>query len=208
MRNAKSATRAVYERRARAWDQQRPRSLYERTWLKQFVDSIPAGCTVLDLGCGAGEPVAEFFINCGFEIIGVDYAETMIALARSRFPDHLWLVQDMCCLAIDKTITGAISWDGFFHLSPDEQRSALPKIAQIIEPGGALMMTVGSKEGETIGTVVGDSVYHGSLGADEYCKLLSESGFQEVSFEAESDLAFGRSILFGSNKQITDDRTL
>jgi hypothetical protein len=55
----------IYERHAGAWVSARLRegSLYERAWLDRFCGPIPQRSSVLDLGCGAGAPIAKYLIS-------------------------------------------------------------------------------------------------------------------------------------------------
>ena len=49
----------LYERHARAFDADRSgKTLVERAWLDRFRGVAGEGASVLDLGCGAGEPMA------------------------------------------------------------------------------------------------------------------------------------------------------
>ena len=52
-------TRAIYARQAVAYDTKRSRALFEARWLARFSACLPARARVLDLGCGAGEPIAH-----------------------------------------------------------------------------------------------------------------------------------------------------
>ena len=82
MQTLKTQTQSVYQNRARQFDQERSRSLMEKTWLDRFLNGLPAGGSVLDLGCGCGEPIGAYLIDRGFNLVGVDYAPAMIDLAR------------------------------------------------------------------------------------------------------------------------------
>ncbi len=188
-------TQAVYERQAAVFDQHRNRSGLESAWLATFAERLPETGSVLDLGCGAGEPVASELIARGFSLTGVDYANAMLELARSRFPDHEWLEADIRTLVIDRQFDGVISWDGFFHLSPDEQRRVLPRFADYVTAGGPLLLTVGPGAGEVTGQVGNESVYHASLDPAEYQQLLQEAGFGELTFVARDENSGGRSIV-------------
>jgi ubiquinone/menaquinone biosynthesis C-methylase UbiE len=42
---------------AREWDEARGRNLFERGWLDRFTALLPPGGSVLDIGCGSGEPM-------------------------------------------------------------------------------------------------------------------------------------------------------
>lgn len=76
----------LYQRRAHDWDRERGRGLFERPWLDRFATLLPPGGSVIDIGCGAGEPIARHFIEQGFAVTGIDGAPAMIALCRTRFP--------------------------------------------------------------------------------------------------------------------------
>ena len=122
----------------------------------------------------------------------------MIELARQRHPDHTWLVQDMSQLDLDGPFEGVISWNGFFHLTPDEQRRALPKMARLVSPTGRLLLTVGHEASEVTGTVAGESVYHASLAEAEYRALLAQEGFKKVTFRPQDPTCHLHSILMAS----------
>ena len=177
----RARTAAVYERHADRWDRERPRVLFERGWLDRFCATLPAGGSVLDLGCGAGEPIAAYLVAQGFAVTGLDQSAAMLALFRARFPDLPAVKADMATLDLGRCFDGVIGWDSFFHLSPAQQRSALPLIAGHVAPGGALMLTVGPRAGEVTGTVAGEAVYHASLDPSDYAAILHQKRFAQAT---------------------------
>ena len=193
-------TQSVYQDRARAFDKQRSRSGMEHVWLDRFVDGLPRGGEICDLGCGSGEPVSAYLISKGFKLSGFDYAATMIELAQSRFPNHSWQVRDMRDPLLLDRYDGLISWDGFFHLAPDEQRAALPNFAAAVRRGGNLLLTVGPNASEVTGFVDGAEVYHSSLAPEEYRTILMALGFAEIEFQAEDPNCGGHTVLLAKNK--------
>lgn len=200
IQQARRTTRLVYEQQAQYWDEVRPTSLYEKPWLDRFVRDLPPGGRLLDLGCGSGVPVAGYFLDLQFSVVGVDYAESMIALARQRYPAADWRVQDITDLTIDGQFDGIYSWDGFFHLTVEEQRNTIPDLCHRVRPGGALLLTVGTGEGEVTGSVGGETVYHASLAPEEYDRLFRQNGFETVTFVPEDENCRGRSVLLASGK--------
>jgi SAM-dependent methyltransferase len=167
----------LYERHARAFDRTRGRSRQERVWLDRFLSYVPGGGTVLDVGCGSGEPIARYLLDHGVGVVGVDGATAMIDLCRARFPDSEWLVGDMRELDLERHFDGILAWDSFFHLGIDDQRETLPRLAMHARPGAPLMFTSGTEEGEAIGSCFGESLYHASLDSEEYRRLLRANGF-------------------------------
>ncbi len=171
----------LYEENAAAWDRQRGRDLHERPWLDRFAALLPAGGSILDIGCGMGEPVARWFIARGFAVTGVDSSPSLIAMARERFPGQAWVTADMRALALGRRFDGLIAWHSFFHLSPDDQRPMFARFAAHARPSGALMFTSGAEQGEAIGPWQEEPLYHGSLDPAEYEDLLRRNGFVDMT---------------------------
>ncbi len=168
----------LYERHARHYDADRSRDLaVEQAWLDRFVSLLPPAASVLYIGCGHGEPIAQHLIAQGFNVLGVDTSPTLIALCRERFPDHQWRVEDMRQLALGTTFQGLVAWDSFFHLSHADQRSMSPIFRKHAAPGAVLLFTSGPSHGESIGSYRGEPLYHASLSASEYSQLLDANGF-------------------------------
>jgi SAM-dependent methyltransferase len=172
----------LYERHARDYVADRGRELrIEQPWLDRFTALLPAGGTILDIGCGSGDPIARYLIERGFAVDGVDASPTLISFCRAHFPARSWHVADMRALALDATFDGLLAWDSFFHLSAADQRAMFPIFARHAAPGAALMFTSGSAEGEAIGTYRGEPLYHASLAPEEYQSLLAAHGFHVVA---------------------------
>jgi ubiquinone/menaquinone biosynthesis C-methylase UbiE len=92
----------LYERHARDFDRDRNRSLQEKAWLDRFIKLLGSERTVLDVGCGMGEPLAGYLLEQGCRVTGVDSSPSMIAMCRSRFPGSEWVVNDMRRLGLGR----------------------------------------------------------------------------------------------------------
>jgi trans-aconitate methyltransferase len=112
----------VYARHAIGFDRVRTRELMEEPYLEIVAGLLPPPARVLDLGCGGGEPIARYFIERGYDLTGIDIAEEMLVMCRSRFPSVTWLKEDMRSMALSTRFDLLIAWDSFFHLRRDEQR--------------------------------------------------------------------------------------
>jgi ubiquinone/menaquinone biosynthesis C-methylase UbiE len=69
--------------------------LDNRKELEMFATMLPKGSKVLDVGCGAGVPVAKFLARAGFMVTGIDISERMVALARKNVPKATFTRKDM-----------------------------------------------------------------------------------------------------------------
>lgn len=166
----------------------------ERDWLSRFLAHVPVGGTVVDLGCGMGEPIARHLIDQGRDVLGVDAAPAMIALCRERFPRQEWVVADMRGLALGRRFAGVIAWDSFFHLGHADQRAMIPVFAAHAAPGAPLMFTSGPDHGEAIGSFEGEPLFHASLSPAEYRALLDANGFEVLDHRAEDPGCGGRTV--------------
>jgi SAM-dependent methyltransferase len=171
----------LYERHAEEFDRDRGRSLQERAWLDRFLTHVPLSGSVLDAGCGMGEPIARYILEAGRQVVGIDSSPSLIRKCRTRFPGGDWIVADMRQLALDRRFDGILAWDSFFHLGVDDQRAMFARFAAHANPGAPLMFTSGPGYGEAIGNVWGEPLYHASLDSTEYRQLLLTNGFSVLS---------------------------
>ena len=185
----------LYQRHAHDFDRERWRNLFERTWLDRFTALVGRGGSILDLGCGSGEPIARHLIESGYVLTGVDSSPAMIDLCRSRFPRATWIVADMRTLNLASRHDGILAWDSFFHLRRDDQRAMFATFRAHAAVQTALMFTSGSSDGEAIGTFHGEPLYHASLAPEEYRALLDRHGFDVMAHKAEDPSCGGRTVL-------------
>ena len=171
----------VYQRHGAAWAKLRGDQFAEGAWLDRFCALLPAKGTVIDIGCGSGLPIAGELIQRGFDVTGVEGTPTMLALFQKNLPGVAAHLQDMRQLALGRRFSGLLAWDSFFHLSPHDQRGMFPRFQAHAVPGAPLMFTSGYSEGEAVGELEGDPLYHGSLDAEEYRSLLNAAGFSVIA---------------------------
>jgi len=184
----------IYRRHGEAWAKLRGDKLAEGSWLDRFTALLPAGSAILDVGCGSGLPIGRELLRRGFEVTGVDGAETMLSMFRRNLPSAPSHLMDMRRLSLGRRFSGLLAWDSFFHLSPDDQRSMFARFQAHAAPDAALMFTSGNEEGSAIGDLEGDPLYHGSLDATEYRELLNRAGFEVVSHVASDPTCGHRTV--------------
>jgi len=183
----------TYNDVAETWNRQRNQALFERKWLDRMLNFAP-GKNILDLGCGAGRPIASYLLDRRATVTGLDGAPEMIALFQANLPQARGILADMRGLDLGETFDAILAWNSFFHLSPDDQRAMFAVFANHAAPGAALMFTSGPAKGEQIGKVAGRSVYHASLDPAEYEGLLNANGFKVKHFRPEDPDCSGHTI--------------
>lgn len=183
-----------YNRIAVWFDNNRTRTLIEKPYLDYLAQALPPGASILDLGCGTGEPILRYLLERGFAVTGVDASAAMIDIARRRFPGTPLLIGDMRTIQLDRSFDAVIAWHSLFHLPPADQRTMFPLFARLLNPGGLLMFTSGGAYGEVWSDNGGEALYHASLDPDEYRALLEEKGLRVIRHAADDPACGGATV--------------
>ena len=172
--------RDSYNAIAASWDEAR-RALpaRERPYLDAFLADVPVPSHVLDLGCGTGRPIAEHILDQGHRVTGVDQAEQLLALARSRFPAARWIESRIEHYAPAEHYGGVVCWDALFHIERLHHETLIRRIARWLEPGGKLMLTFGgSAHPAFTDTMFGETFFYDSHAPDKELEILHDAGFE------------------------------
>lgn len=183
-----------YEHIASWFDENRTKDLMEKEYLDLILNHIPARAHILDLGCGTGEPIAQFFIEKGCCITGVDGSQKMIDFCQKRFPHEHWIVGDMRTIALPETFDAILAWHSFFHLTADDQKNMFPLFEKYSKPRGILAFTSGPDAGEVISNNRGQDLYHASLAPNEYRELLKKHHFEVLLHKSEDPDCGGATV--------------
>lgn len=186
---------SLYTRHAAQWTHDHSRdAVLEHKWLEWFYLLMKPFGSILDVGCGSGYPLAEYFINMGCIVSGVDAAAPMINTCRQRFPDNTWLVDDMRYLDLKRRFDGIIVWDSFFHLLPRDQREMFAVFRKHAALKAVLLFNTGAAYSETVSDFYGEKLYNASLDADEYIRLLKQNGFDVIKHIVQDPDCGGRTV--------------
>lgn len=173
--------REGYERIAETYAAQRDQ-FKSAPYLRRFIDSLPSGERILDLGCGAGQPVDAFLVAHGFHVHGIDLSERMIDLARRNVPEATYEVRNMLDLADGEiTVDGIVAFYSIFHTPRSEHQCLFDRLASFLGKGGSLLITMGAVEWEGIEDFHGTNMYWSHFGQDENAKMVERAGFRILS---------------------------
>lgn len=98
-------------------------------YTRVFVDSLPSGSRVLDLGCGAGLPTTIRLAE-RFRVTGVDISERQISRARWNVPNATFVHADMASVDFPPAaFDGVVAFFSIVHVPRDEHSSLLRAVA-------------------------------------------------------------------------------
>lgn len=170
--------RSSYNAIVEEWDAVRT-SLFdhEPAFLDRLISGLQPSAKVLDMGCGTGRPVAEFLLQQGFSVTGVDQAEDLLALARQRLPEGRWLHAQMESFAPDEDYDGAVIWDSLFHVPREHHEPILRRVVRRLRPGARLMLSVGGSDHPPFtDTMYGQPFFYDSHTPEAVVSILTALG--------------------------------
>ncbi|MES2439382.1 MAG: class I SAM-dependent methyltransferase [Verrucomicrobiota bacterium] len=159
----------------------------ETGYLSLLLDPLKPGASVLDLGCGTGQPIATHIASLGHRVTGVDGSAAMLDIARERLPAHRWIHALMQDVEFDEAFDAVVCWDSLFHLPRRFYAPVIGKIHRWLAPGGRLMVSSGGLVDDTpdgfTDTMFDHEFYYDSLSPVEMTAALEHAGFRIVLAE-------------------------
>jgi SAM-dependent methyltransferase len=149
---------------------------------RRFLQEIPPGSRVLDVGCGAGRDLLAFS-NRGYQATGIDSSSTMvgIAIATSGAPCHVVAVEDM---QFREEFEGAWACASLLHIPKCRFSAALAKIRTSLVNGGAMFVSMQDGHGEKTAP---DQRFFAYYSIDELKNAIAAAGFDILESWASID---------------------
>jgi len=164
-------------------------------WLRKVLRELDPGSSVLDLGCGSGDP-ADVEIAREHRVTGVDISQTQINLARRNVPSGNFIHGDAGSVEFPAaTFDAVVSFYALEHIPREEHAIILRRIHHWLRPGGLLL--IGTEAGDEAGVVgewLGVPMYFSAFDSDTVKRLVGESGFVIVETGIESQMEQGDEI--------------
>jgi SAM-dependent methyltransferase len=167
-------------------------SAVRQKWLGRLIDALPCdGARVLDLGCGAGVPVARDLAALGHDVIGVDGSAQQILRARRNVPGATFIELDMCEAEFDPaSFDGVGAFYSITHIPPAQQGPLIANIAKWLKPGGVLVASFGTGPASAwTEEWLGTAMFFGHGAEEETRTHLANSGLRvcECSIEKQDN---------------------
>lgn len=148
-------------------------------YLQELVGKLEKGDKVLDVGCGAGRPVAKYLADQGFKVKGVDFAEEQIKQAREQVPEGEFEVKDMVEMEKGEyQVEAVVSFYSLFHVERERHGQILKIFNSFLPVGGWLLTTLGTSEWEGEEEFMGVRMWWSHWGAEKNRELIKEAGFK------------------------------
>lgn len=180
-----------YDLIADEWDKNLIRDArVERTlgYVNRVLDTLPPGASVLDLGCGTGNPYARHIIDRGFRVLGVDQSQKMLTIAQRVIPEAELFHADMIDVRLNEKFAAAIVWDSAFHVSRAYHPAIYRKVAAVLESGARMLLSVGGEGAQSLDSTfpgLTSQMYGVTFFYDAYEPRLARQLVESAGFEIE-----------------------
>jgi cyclopropane fatty-acyl-phospholipid synthase-like methyltransferase len=146
--------------------------------LSELLHGLPPHAHVLDLGCGAGLPVARDLIAQGFKITGIDGSARQIERARQNAPEAQFIHADMTAARFrPASFEGVGAFYSITHVPRDEHPMLLKHIANWLTPGGRFVGSFGTTAVDSwTGEWLGVTMFFSHHDMDMTKHLIADAG--------------------------------
>jgi trans-aconitate methyltransferase len=121
-------------------------------WTAELMTRLPkpGRARVLDLGCGAGIPVARALTDAGHDVVGVDGSDRQIALARANVPAAEFIRSDMRTVDFpSRSFNAVAAFYSVTHVPRSDHRRLLESIVGWLKPAACSSPALGRPHRET-----------------------------------------------------------
>ncbi len=148
--------------------------------VRNWAASIPAGGSILDLGCGHGIPISVTLVEEGFRVYGIEASPDLVLEFRRRVPG----AQVRCEAAetstfFDRRFDAVIAIGLMFLLPEEAQKQLLHRVSCVLRPGGSLLFTAPRQDVSWADNMTGRRSR--SLGGEAYEAALRDVGLDLVA---------------------------
>jgi cyclopropane fatty-acyl-phospholipid synthase-like methyltransferase len=183
---------AGYDRigpRYREWSAGSPNRL---AYVDRVLARLRPGSTVLDLGCGPGEPATRRLSEL-HRVVGVDISGGQLRLAKAAAPRAAFARADIAELAVHPaSLDAVVSFFALGHLRPESYAPLFSAVGGWLRPGGLLVTNAPLRPDSMVDPDwMGVPMYFGGLGERATRAAVAAAGLvvesSEIVAEDERD---------------------
>lgn len=108
--------------------------------LNKFVEYLPEGAAVLDLGCGSGRD-SLYFVERGFDVTAIDGSEELCELASIHIGQDVLHMQ-FSELDFTEVFDGIWACASLLHVKEDDIDEIINKIINALKPDGIIYISL------------------------------------------------------------------
>ena len=150
--------------------------------IHDFIELLAPKSKVLDVGCGAGVPIAKMLAE-HFDVIGVDFSKAQVELAKKNVPNAHFFCQDMTELDFpDESLDGICSYYAIIHIPREEHEGLFVNFHRMLRTGGVALLCLGAEDlvDDMDEDFLGTRMYWSHFNSETYLTMLKKCGFKII----------------------------
>ena len=150
--------------------------------IKKFISLLPNKAKILDIGCGAGVPIARNLVNVGFDVVGIDLSKRMLKLARKNVSQAKFMKKDMTKVDFkNNSFDGLTAFYSIIHVPREKHTSIFQSFHRILKPNGVMLVSMGSEKWEgTSKDFHGAKMFWSHYSPKKSLRIIKDAGFEII----------------------------
>jgi cyclopropane fatty-acyl-phospholipid synthase-like methyltransferase len=166
--------------------------------VQRVLQLLPAGRTVVDLGCGPGDPATRL-LGAQHHVIGVDLSVGQLSIARRLAPRASLVQADLADLSLrPSSVDAVVSFYALGHLASEQHVPLITRIGGWLRPGGLLLTSAPLTPGDDLDDDwLGVRMPFGGIGSQKMLAAVEAAGMTvEAAEVVGEDEGEGRVVEF------------
>jgi cyclopropane fatty-acyl-phospholipid synthase-like methyltransferase len=180
--------RAGYDEIGERYHSWSHRSEVRLGFVHQVLDRLDPGSTVVDLGCGPGDPATRL-LSEAHHVLGVDISAGQLRIAQRLAPGATLVQADVTELALRPgAVDAVVSFFALGHLPGASHAPLLARIGEWLRPGGLLLTSAPLTPGDDNDSDwLGVPMFFGGIGVDATLAAVEAAGLEVEKAEAVAE---------------------
>lgn len=167
-------------------------------FVERVLERLPSGSTVVDLGCGPGDPATRL-LSERHHVVGVDLSEGQLRIARRLAPRAALVQADLADLSLrPSSVDAVVSFYALGHLASELHVPLITRIGGWLRPAGLLLTSAPLTPGDDVDDDwLGVRMPFGGIGAEATLAAVEAAGMTvELAEVVGEDEGEGRTVEF------------
>ncbi|MBI5000080.1 MAG: class I SAM-dependent methyltransferase [Euryarchaeota archaeon] len=149
--------------------------------LDELTKLLPSHAKILDAGCGTGIPDTKYLHDSGYNVVGVDFSDEMLRVAKENLPHVTFIKQNITELDFpDNSFDGLISFSVIIHIPREKHKPLFQQFHRLLKPDGILLVSMAWSEWEEIGEFCGEKMFWSHYKPETSLQTIKDSGFSII----------------------------
>jgi cyclopropane fatty-acyl-phospholipid synthase-like methyltransferase len=146
-------------------------------FVQRVLERLPAGSTVVDLGCGPGDPATRL-LSERHHVIGVDLSAGQLGIARRLAPRAALVQADLAELALlPSSVDAVVSFYALGHLPSEAHAPLIERVGGWLRLGGLFLTSAPMSVGDDVDDAwLGVPMSFGGIGSEATLAAVEAAG--------------------------------